>query len=116
MTSESEKFFGEWVGRMNAVKAENSEIAKSFGGMFAALMKEGELTIREKELIAVAISLVERCAPCINLHVEKALHAGATRQQILEAAGVAVVMRGGPGYTYLPNVVEAMNAAQAKER
>ena len=45
-----------------------------------------------------------------NAHVQAALNAGATREQILEAAGVAVMMQGGPTYTYLPRVMEALDA------
>jgi alkylhydroperoxidase/carboxymuconolactone decarboxylase family protein YurZ len=43
-------------------------------------------------------------------HVEKALKAGATREQVMEAAGVVVMMQGGPAYTALPKVVEALDA------
>lgn len=112
MANQAETFFSEWPVRMNAFKAENPEIPRAFGTLFASLMKDGALSVREKELIALGIGLAVRCAPCINLHVEKALAAGATRQQIMEAAGVAVMMQGGPTYTYLPNVIEAMNAVQ----
>jgi alkylhydroperoxidase/carboxymuconolactone decarboxylase family protein YurZ len=48
----------------------------------------------------------------VNLHVQKCLQAGATREQVLEAAGVAVMMQGGPTYTWLPTVVEALDAAE----
>jgi alkylhydroperoxidase/carboxymuconolactone decarboxylase family protein YurZ len=47
--------------------------------------------------------------------VEKALKSGATREQVLEAAGVAVMMQGGPTYTYLPTVVEALDALQPEQ-
>jgi AhpD family alkylhydroperoxidase len=70
-------------------------------------MKPGTLTLAEKELIALAIGLAVRCENCIYAHIQAAVNAGATREQILEAAGVAVLMQGGPTYTYLPRVVEA---------
>jgi alkylhydroperoxidase/carboxymuconolactone decarboxylase family protein YurZ len=47
--------------------------------------------------------------------VEKAFKAGATREQIVETAGVAVMMQGGPTYTYLPKLIEAMDALDAGE-
>ena len=40
------------------------------------------------------------------------MKAGATREQVLEAAGVAIMMQGGPTYTYLPKVVEALDALE----
>ena len=115
MSDEATKFFQEWPGRMSQAKAEAPEIPKAFGAFFQALMKEGALTVREKELIAMAIGLALRCDRCINTHTEMALKAGATKEQILEAAGVAVMMQGGPTYTYLPNVVEAIEAVQSPE-
>jgi AhpD family alkylhydroperoxidase len=114
MSEEATKFFQEWPVRMSQAKAEAPEIAKAFGPFSQALMKEGALTVREKELIALAIGLALRCDRCINTHAEKALKAGATKEQILEAAGVAVMMQGGPAYTYLPNVVEAIRAVQQR--
>jgi alkylhydroperoxidase/carboxymuconolactone decarboxylase family protein YurZ len=47
--------------------------------------------------------------------VQKARHAGASRQQIIETAGVAVMMQGGPAYTYLPKLVEALDALDELE-
>ena len=46
-------------------------------------------------------------------HVEKAVKAGASRKQVMETASVVVMMQGGPGYTYLPKVVEALDALEA---
>ncbi|RME39999.1 MAG: carboxymuconolactone decarboxylase family protein, partial [Planctomycetota bacterium] len=98
-------FFAQWEQDQGKLKDQAPDVMRGFGGMFQAVMKEGALSVREKELIALGIGLVERCVPCINLHVKKALDAGATREQILEAAGVAVMMRGGPAFTHVPEVI-----------
>lgn len=108
MPSETAAFFERWQTDQQQVKELAPEIARGFGGMFQALMKEGALSVREKELIALGIGLAVRCVPCINLHVQKCLQAGATREQILEAAGVAVMMQGGPSYTHVPEVIRAL--------
>ena len=42
-------------------------------------------------------------------HVQAALKAGATRDHVLETAAVAVMRGGGPVYTYLPRVTEALD-------
>ncbi len=68
--------------------------------------------MREKELVALGIALAQRCAPCINLHVQGCLKAGASQEQILEAAGVAVLMQGGPAFTHLPEVLHALEHLQ----
>jgi AhpD family alkylhydroperoxidase len=93
---------------MKPVRTAMSELLKGFGSLHQAAMKSGVLTVAEKELIALAIGLAVRCENCIYAHVQAALNAGASREQILEAAGVAVLMQGGPTYTYLPRVTEAL--------
>lgn len=112
MTSEVATFFDQWEKDQQQLKEDAPNIARGFGGMFQALMKEGALSVREKELIALAIGLAVRCGPCINLHVKKCLKAGATRDQVLEAAGVAVMMQGGPSFTYVPEVIRAVEHVQ----
>ena len=116
MVGHAAAFFEEWMQDLARLKRETPEVLGGFGSLFVATMKEGALGVREKELIAMAAGLVERCGPCIYLHVEKRLKAGATRAQVLEAAGVAVMMRGGPAYTYLPRVLEALDHLQPKEQ
>ena len=110
MSNQAKKFFEQWPAKVQKMRAAAPDGVKGFGGLFAAVMKDGALTLREKELIALAIGLAMRCEPCINLHTQKSLEAGATREQIMEAAEVAVVMQGGPTFTYLPKVVEALEA------
>ena len=110
MASDSEKFFSEWPARLEKAKTAMPDAVRGFGGLFAAVMKEGALSVREKELIALGIGMATRCDPCIHLHIQKSVEAGASREQILEAASVAVMMQGGPTFTYLPKVVEALEA------
>lgn len=112
MNTNATTYYEENAGRMSRMRAAAPEIARAFGGMFANLMKEGTLGVREKELIALGIGVAVHCEPCIFAHTEKALKAGATREQVLEAAGVAVVMQGGPAYTHVPAVVEALDHLQ----
>lgn len=102
-------FYPTWSGGMARMKARAPDLARAFGAFFQSFMKEGSLSVREKELIALGIGLSVRCEGCIYSHVEKCLKAGATPDQILEAAGVAVMMQGGPTYTYIPKVLEALD-------
>jgi AhpD family alkylhydroperoxidase len=114
MTTSVEAFFEQWEKNIGRMKERVPDVTRGFGGLFQATMKEGALSVREKELIALGLALAERCVPCINLHVQKCLSAGATQEQILEATGVAVMMRGGPAYTHVPEVIAALEHLQAK--
>ena len=113
MESQVAMFFQQWPEDQGRIKELAPEIVRGFGGLFQATMKEGALTVREKELIALGIGLAVRCVPCINLHVRKCLNAGATAAQIIEAAGVAVMMQGGPSFTHVPEVVRALEHLEA---
>ena len=63
-------------------------------------LKPGALSTKEKELIALGISICATCDYCIAIHVKKCFEAGATKDEIAEACGVAILMGGGPALTY----------------
>jgi AhpD family alkylhydroperoxidase len=90
------------------------DIGKAFGTMFRSLMGEGALSVREKELIALGIGMALRCDECVHSHLETAISAGATREQILEMAGVVVMMQGGPAYVKVPMLLEALEELEQR--
>ena len=71
-------------------------------------LKDGVLTTKQKELIALGISICLRCDYCIAIHVKKCFEAGATKDEIGEACGVALLMGGGPALTYSTFVAQAI--------
>jgi len=88
------------------------EIPETMGG-FAQLhqkaVEDGVLSTKIKELIALAIAVNVRCDGCIAYHVHDAIQAGATRKEISEAIGVAVLMGGGPSVVYGAEALEALD-------
>lgn len=76
------------------------EQMKAFGALHRSAVADGALSTAVKELMALAIGITQRCDGCITLHMHDALRAGATREQVAEAIGVAVLMGGGPASTY----------------
>jgi len=115
MKTDVADFHAAWKSDLQKIKTLSPETARAFGGLHHAMMKDGALATKEKELIAMAIGLTQGCTECVFLHTEGAKKAGATREQILEAAGVAVMMQGGPAFAHLPVVLAALEhpAAQA---
>jgi len=108
--SNAQEFYQNVPARMEKMKKSASPTVAAFGSMFTKIMADGAISNREKELIALAIGVAVHCPPCIYSHVKKCLETGSTREQILEAASVAVVMGGGPAYTHVMEVVEALDA------
>ena len=94
------------------IKIELPELANSFGALFLQTMKEGALSMKQKELIAMGIAIALRCESCIRVHLEKCLAAGVNKKEILETASVAVMMQGGPAYTMLPSILEALESVK----
>ena len=64
---------------------------------------------KHKELILVSLSVTTQCTWCIAIHVEGAVKAGASKDEILEAAMLAVVMGGGPKLMYMNIVYEELD-------
>ncbi|GAB4006240.1 carboxymuconolactone decarboxylase family protein [Nocardioides ultimimeridianus] len=72
------------------------EVYAGFGELSKAAFADGALDRRTKELIALAIGVMEGCDGCIASHGQAAARAGATRQEAAEAIGVTFLMHGGP--------------------
>jgi 4-carboxymuconolactone decarboxylase len=58
-------------------------------------MGEGALTVREKALIALAVSHAVQCPYCIDAYTKSSLESGADLDQMTEAVHVAAAIRGG---------------------
>jgi AhpD family alkylhydroperoxidase len=80
-----------------------------FGVLHKNAMADGALPARMKELLALGIAVAVRCDGCIAYHVRDALQAGASRSEIAETIGVAVLMGGGPALIYGAEAYEALN-------
>jgi AhpD family alkylhydroperoxidase len=83
--------------------------------MFNFLMQDGALTVREKELIALGIAVAETCKPCLRVHIDKCIEAGVTDDEIIEAAGVAVMMCGGPACMQINEIVSILKRYKGKK-
>ena len=113
MSKESVKdFFDRYKRSTGKMMHDLPNMMKGFKGLFDNIMHNSALDLKTKELIALAIGLAVRCEPCIYLHTQKCLDAGATREEILEAASVTVMMQGGPSFTHIPAVIEALDALE----
>jgi AhpD family alkylhydroperoxidase len=92
------------------------DVFKGHAELSAAAMREGELPRAFKELLAIVIAITRECDGCIVAHARGALRAGATRQQVAEAMGVAISMNGGPGTVWGPRALHAYDEAVTARR
>ncbi|WP_313409285.1 carboxymuconolactone decarboxylase family protein [Aeromicrobium sp.] len=95
------------------------DVYRGFAELSGAAFADGDLDRRTKELIALAIGVVEGCDGCIASHAQAAARAGATRQQAAEAIGVTFLMHGGPATIHGARAYDAFcefaDAIDAKE-
>ncbi len=81
----------------------------AFHNFMEAVEKPSALDLKQKELVNVGLAVAAQCEWCISLHVKGALNAGASREEILDAAMQAVLMHGGPALMYMIPVEEAID-------
>jgi len=84
----------------NRKRMENEapDLYAGFNELLKHYYKPGALDRKYKELMAVAASVATRCVPCLANHATNAVAAGATREEVLEAAAIGVEFGGGPSF------------------
>ena len=82
------------------------ELAEKFFDYYGAVFEEGALSVREKALIALAVSHTVQCPYCIDAYTAESLEKGASEEQMMEAVHVASAIRGGSS---LVHSVQMMN-------
>lgn len=106
------------IGNMNGavrdLRQAAPEVMKTFSAMAGAAHAGEALDDKTKELVALAISVAIRCAPCIAYHAEDAVKAGASRAAVAEALAMAVYMGAGPSVMYAAQALEAVDQMAAK--
>ena len=101
-------FYKQVMDTMAKYGKENPNTMAGFMQLHKASSTDGALSAKVKELIALAIGIVVRCDGCIAFHVHDAIQAGASREEIVDAIGVAIMMGGGPAVVYGSQALEAL--------
>lgn len=71
------------------------KINKRFVDFYHEVFKDDHLTLKTKELIALAVSLGAGCRPCYDAHLKKAKEQGISDEEIREAVAVTEVVASG---------------------
>jgi len=104
--------------RFMEFRRERPDEIAAFGQYLQAARADGALSPKIKELMNLAMALATHCTPCVVRHTKMSLEQGATRDEILETALVAIGMGGGFAYTQSVYMLEALEAwgARPEER
>jgi alkylhydroperoxidase/carboxymuconolactone decarboxylase family protein len=71
------------------------DLAEKFFDYYNLVFAEGELTEREKALIALAVAHAVQCPYCIDAYTQTCLEKGSNPAEMTEAVHVAAAIRGG---------------------
>ncbi|MDD5279434.1 carboxymuconolactone decarboxylase family protein [Acidithiobacillus sp.] len=94
---------------MESLKQDYPSEINSFLGFMGKAEGNPALSAAQKELINVALSVAAQCEWCIALHTKSAIEAGASRDEIMSAGFMAVIMHGGPALMYLVPLSKALD-------
>jgi alkylhydroperoxidase/carboxymuconolactone decarboxylase family protein len=83
------------LAKFGEIGEEAPELAKKFFDYYDAVFAEGELTGREKALIALGVAHAVQCPYCIDAYTRSCLEKGSNLAEMTEAVHVANAIRGG---------------------
>lgn len=95
------------------LRVDTPDVLKAFGALAEAATRDGALTRKTKELIALALGVAGHCDACLGFHLKTLTKLGATRAEVEEALGVAVYMGGGPSLMVAADALAAFEELQA---
>src|SRR5205814_10656130 len=73
----------------------------------------GAIPRKYRELIAIAVACTTQCHYCLDVHTRAARGAGATREEVTEAALLAAALRAGAAVTHGALAVKLFDLAAA---
>ena len=88
------------------------DLAKKFFDYYGAVFSEGDLSEREKALIALAVAHAIQCPYCIDAYTKACLEKGSNLAEMTEALHVVTAIRGGASLVHgiqMRNIAEKLS-------
>ena len=92
------------------------DVEETFRAFSKAVFRDGALSCKTKQLIAVAVAHVTQCPYCIQGHTRSAVREGATAEEIMEAIWVAAEMRAGGAYAHSALALATLDGKDAQQK
>jgi AhpD family alkylhydroperoxidase len=105
--NEYQKQIGATLGDIAKV---SPDVIRGYRTLSDAGQKTAKLDAKTRELIAIGVGVTRQYDGCIVVHTDAALRHGATREEIIEALGVAVAVNAGAALVYSTRVIDAIAA------
>lgn len=98
------------------ISTANPEIVKAYAGLSHANAKATHIDAKTRELIALAVAVTLRCDGCINAHTDAAIKAGAVKEEIVDALGVAIMVNTGATMVYSARTIDAYDTKTTEKK
>ena len=85
------------------LQKEAPELYNGFKDMSNHYYKKGALNKKDKWLMSITGAVATKCVPCMVISADNAISAGATRNEVIEAATIGVKFGGASAYTIVRN-------------
>ena len=87
--------FNDYRSKMNdKLLADNNLVIKRIFNLDTNAYAEGALDVKTKELLGLVASAVLRCDDCVKYHLETSYKEGVTKEEMMEAMGIATLVGG----------------------
>lgn len=92
--------------KLSKLEQASGDSWEKFQAFNDAVMAEGAIPVKYKELIALAVALTTQCSYCLEIHRKAAKDAGATEQELAETTMIAGALRAGAALTHGTQILE----------
>jgi AhpD family alkylhydroperoxidase len=104
------------AGTAGPVPCGGTLVTKRFFGLDGKTYEDGRLPARTKELLGLVASMVLRCDDCVAYHIDQAVSAGVSDEELWETFDVALIVGGSIVIPHLRRAVEFLDETRAKSR
>ena len=109
--------FNDYRSKMNEkLLADNNKIVKRIFNLDTNAYAEGALDVRTKELLGLVASTVLRCDDCVKYHLETSYNLGVTKEEMMEAMGIATLVGGTIVIPHLRRAYEFWEALEEQKK
>ncbi|GAB3043849.1 hypothetical protein GCM10027286_02800 [Virgibacillus ainsalahensis] len=109
MTKTDSLYKKSYFNRITELKEYAPEVFQSFFAFNDKALAKGNLSVKSKELIAVAVAHITGCPYCIDLHVGNAKKNDADKEEVAEAIFVAIALKAGSAAAHCVNALNAFD-------
>ncbi len=109
--------FNDYRSKMNEkLLAYNNKIVKRIFNLDTNAYAEGALDVKTKELLGLVASTVLRCDDCVKYHLETSFNLGVSKEEMMEAMGIATLVGGTIVIPHLRRAYEFWEALEATKQ